>query len=210
MGKFELLKKYDGLIFDLDGTLVNSMQFHIKAWQEVGEKRGVCIPADYLAGNGGRPSLLIAGELASRYGFSDSPEFLQKEKTENYVRHIPELFIYPDMLPLLDYALNSGISMIIGTGTLRSNAEAVMKHTGLDRYIPSFVCSDQVKKHKPHPDTFLLAAETMGKSPERCLVFEDAPLGMEAARRGCMDCCVVRDGAYDLDGIIRACNSEKN
>ncbi len=210
MGKFDLLKNFEGLIFDLDGTLVNSMQFHIKAWQEVGEKRGVSIPADYLAENGGRPSLLIAGELASRYAFSESPELLQKEKTENYVRHIPELFIYPDMLPLLDFALSSGISMIIGTGTLRSNVEAVMKHTGLDRYITSFVCSDQVKKHKPHPDTFLLAAEIMGKSPDRCLVFEDAPLGVEAARRGGMDCCVVRDGLYDLDRIIRAGGGDEN
>jgi HAD superfamily hydrolase (TIGR01509 family) len=202
MVNLSVLKGYEGLIFDLDGTLVNSMQFHIRAWQEVGEKRGVSIPTDYLAANGGRPSILIAGELAEKYGFRDSFETLQREKTANYVRHIPELYVYPDMKALMEYAAYNSIPMIIGTGTLRSNVEAVMKYTGIDKYITAFICSDQVRRHKPAPDTFILAAETIGKNPADCLVFEDAPLGIESARRGGMDCCVVKDGHFDLGEII--------
>ncbi len=208
MDQLNLLNRYQGLVFDLDGTLVNSMQFHILAWQEVGLKRKVNIPAEYLSGNGGRPSILIAAELKKLYNFTDAPELLQREKTANYIRHLPDISIYPQMKVLLDYAQMRQLKLVIGTGTLRSNVEAVMKHTGLDHYIEKFVCSADVSAHKPHPDTFLKSAQLISCNPGDCLVFEDAPLGIEAASRGGMDCCVVTDGNFDLAEIIK--NSRKD
>ena len=202
-GGYRQLDRYRGLIFDLDGTLVDSMQYHIRAWQEVGEARGLALSHDYLMSNGGRPSLLIAREIIARYGLRDDEQELQREKTANYVRQIPNIVIYPAMRGILEYALARGIPMIIGTGTLRSNVEAVMRHTGLDSYIRSFVSSEMVKAHKPAPDTFVASARMIGQRPEDCLVFEDAPLGIEAAHRGGMDCCVVKDGRFSLDEIIR-------
>ncbi|MBQ8706745.1 MAG: HAD-IA family hydrolase [Succinivibrionaceae bacterium] len=200
---YRQLERYRGLIFDLDGTLVDSMQYHIRAWQEVGAARGLALSYDYLMSNGGRPSLLIAREIIARYHLPDDEQDLQREKTANYVRQIPNIAIYPAMRSLLEYAHARSIPMIIGTGTLRSNVEAVMRHTGLDAYVSSFVSSEMVKAHKPAPDTFVASARAIGQIPEDCLVFEDAPLGIEAARRGGMDCCVVKDGRFSLDEIIR-------
>lgn len=201
---FDLLLNYQGLIFDLDGTIVNSMEFHIKAWQEVGMRYGINIPTKYLADHGGVPSINIAKEINIKYQLHCDDQSLADQKTEAYVKHIPEISIYHKMKLLLEFARNHKIPMIIGTGTLRSNVEKILKSTELEHYIDRFVCSDQVKRHKPHPDTFIEAAKMIDCEPIKCLVFEDAPLGVQAAANGGLDCCIVNNGSFDLSNIIKS------
>lgn len=202
MYNFHLLKKYLGLVFDLDGTIVNSMDYHILAWQEVIKSYGFDIDSEYLASNGGVPSAKIAIKLVNMFGLSVNPQELAEQKTIKYQTFIPKISIYPKILVLLEYAKSNNIPMVIGTGTLKSNVLEIMKNTRLDLYINEFVSSEDIVNHKPNPDTFILASQRLGIPHQNCLVFEDAPLGIEAAKNAKMDCCKVTNGEYDLSKIL--------
>jgi HAD superfamily hydrolase (TIGR01509 family) len=82
--------------------------------------------------------------------------------------------------------------MAVGTGSERAIAEALLTHLNLRHYFTAVVAADDVENHKPAPDTFLLCAELMGVDPTKCVVFEDADFGLEAARRAGMDAVDVR------------------
>ena len=82
--------------------------------------------------------------------------------------------------------------MSVGTGSESAVAEALLAHLGLRHYFSAVVAADHVVNHKPAPDTFLLCAERMGVAPEKCVVFEDADFGLQAAKRAGMDAVDVR------------------
>ncbi|MGN1394593.1 MAG: HAD family hydrolase [Succinivibrionaceae bacterium] len=189
------IRKYQGLIFDLDGTLVNSMPFHVEAWYDTLKKYGIEIDRAWLYAHGGVPSYKIARELISKFKLKISDEHtLAHQKTEAYLNNISNVDIYPQMLELLKYAKGLNIPMAIGTGTLRSNVEYIVNHTLLKDFIKVIVSADDVTKHKPHPETFLKAAQLLNIAPEKSAVFEDAPLGIEAGRRGNFQVVLVENG----------------
>ena len=200
---FDRILNYSGIIFDLDGTLIDSMKYHIRSWQLVGKKYGIDLETEYLQAHGGVPSFKIAQEVVSAYHLTESPKSLADQKTEYYVGFIPQIEIYPMARQLLEFSKSKNIKMIIATGTLRSNVERIMALTDLGNYIEDFVSSEDVSNHKPHPDTFLVAAQKIGLRNSDCVVFEDAPLGIQAAKNGLFDCCVVKDGVFDLTAIIK-------
>ncbi len=200
---FESLARYKGLVFDMDGTLIDSMRFHVLAWLETAAEFGASIEESWLYAHGGVPSQVLAGIIAEKYGINTDLHELTARKTSAFVRHIPEISIYPRMRVLLETAKSMGIPMAIATGTLKSNVEKVFPATGLGEYIDKWVCSQDVKKHKPDPEIFATAAEWIGINPHDCLGFEDAPLGLKSALAAGMDCCVVKDGDVNLSRIVR-------
>jgi HAD superfamily hydrolase (TIGR01509 family) len=204
MNDFSKILDYKGIIFDLDGTLIDSMKYHIKAWQEVAARYGVNLSYEYLHSHGGVPSIKIAQEIVHNYHLEETAYCLAGQKTEKYVSYIPMIEIYPMARELMDFAKLHGIRMIIATGTLKSNVEKIMARTDLGCYIRDVISSEDVMNHKPAPDTFCVAAERIGVSCCDSIVFEDAPLGIQAAKNGNFDCCVVKDGTFDLNKIIHA------
>lgn len=201
---FSKILSYQGIIFDLDGTLIDSMKYHIKAWQLVGEQYGISIPTAYLQAHGGVPSAKIACEIVEKYELKADPNSLADQKTAFYVSFIPRIEIYPLARELLVFARTHKLRMAIATGTLRSNVEKIMKLTELKDFFSIVVSSEDVTRHKPEPDTFLVAAQKIDLTSQDCIVFEDAPLGIQAAKNGHFDCCVVKDGLFDLNSIIKA------
>lgn len=201
--EFSELKRYKGLVFDMDGTLIDSMRFHVLAWIETAAEFGVSIEESWLYAHGGVPSQVLAGLICEKFGINADLRELTAQKTAAFVRHIPEISIYPRMRILLDTAKALRIPMAIATGTLKSNVEKVFPATGLGAYIDKWVCSQDVTKHKPDPEIFVTAAERIGINPSDCLGFEDAPLGFKSALAAGMDCCVVKDGDVSLSRIVR-------
>lgn len=183
-----------GFIFDMDGTLTDSMPFHIRAWQQVLERRGISEGKEYFLAHGGVPSFVMGGKLRERFGIKESAEALAREKTENYRRLIPGIRPFPWVIPFLTEARERGTGLAVGTGTLRENARDVLRAAGLDGFFGTVVTSADVTRYKPEPDTFLLCAEKLGLQPSECTVFEDSPLGFEAAHRGGFSLVKVRDG----------------
>lgn len=187
------LAQFDGLLFDLDGTLVDTMPLHLSAWQRVAGEFGFHYDADWIYALGGVPSRKIAGMIAEQQNISLDDELVAQIKNGHYQSQLLTAAPFPAMHSLLQQW--RGVRpMAIGTGSSRVNAERVLANTGLSEYFPVLVTADDVTAHKPNPDTYLLAAKQLGIVPERCLVFEDTPIGQQAALAAGMACVMVVDG----------------
>lgn len=186
--------KYNGFIFDLDGTLIDSMPFHVKAWQQVCQEHGFSIEESFIYDRGGKSSLNIVRELqALGFGTQDEQEFV-KRKVELYREKINEVPLFDEIAKILKQAKERGAKITIGTGTQRINALDILNIRNLEQYVDFIVSADDVTNHKPHPETYLVASKLMSLPAEQCVVFEDGKPGFAAAKAAHMDCVVVDRG----------------
>lgn len=192
------LQKYRGYIFDLDGTLIDSMPYHIKAWIQVGKEHGFEITEKFIYDRGGASSKNIVLELKSLGNDVGDVDAFVKRKIELYRSHINEVPLFEKTLHFLKDARERGASIVVGTGTQRINAVDILKIHGIDHLIDHVVSSDDVEKHKPHPQTYLKCLELMGLKSADCLVIEDGKPGLKAAEAAHIDSLEV-----DRDTIIR-------
>lgn len=194
------LEGVKGLIFDLDGTLVDSMPLHVAAWCKTAPEFGLSVDGAWIYQYGGVPSRKIAAILGEAQGVAIDCDAVAQRKTAYYVEMIGRAVPFPAMLQLVQ-SMAGLLPMAIGTGSLRSNAEIILKQSGLGEYIKTVVAADDVTEHKPQPHTFLLAAQRIGVPPELCLVFEDTQIGRQAAHAAGMKCVMVVDGEPDWDSL---------
>ncbi len=191
----EELDKFDSVVFDLDGTLVNSMCFHIKAWQDVMKQYEIDVDYDWLYARGGVPSRYIAKELIEIHNLKDVDAYtLADKKADNYKSNIHKVEVYPRMYEVLEYLKKHNIPMAIGTGTLRSNADYIVANTELHKFIKVVITAEDVVNHKPHPETFVKACLEVSGTPSNSVVFEDTVLGVEASKNGGFATVFVKDG----------------
>ena len=196
---FSKIQRYECLVFDLDGTLVDSMPYHYAAWVQTVSPFGIKLDKEWMYARGGVPSTKIAGTLIAEHNLPvKDPQELADIKTRNYLQNIRNVRIFPAMHRLLDFAREHRIPMGIGTGTLRSNVEYIVEHTPLKDYMQVIVSADDVVNHKPHPDTFLKVAEYFGADARKSAVFEDSLFGFQAAEKGGFDLIKVVDGEPQL------------
>ncbi|HDV7283690.1 TPA: beta-phosphoglucomutase family hydrolase [Mannheimia haemolytica] len=187
-----IIDQYDALIFDMDGTLIDTMPSHAKAWEKVGEVLGYPINPEAMYELSGSTTFVIAREIMKR---ANMPEHyfdeVVKLKRQFGMELIPE---NATLLPAFELVkANLGKKpMAIGTGSHRAMVELLDQKFNLRQYVSVIVDSDDVSNHKPDPETFLKCAEKLGIAPHRCLVFEDADLGVQAALSGGMDVFDVR------------------
>lgn len=187
------LSGFQGLVFDLDGTLVDSMPLHLAAWEHTAREFGFHFDADWFYELGGMPSRKIALLVAQEQQIPLDPLEVTRCKTAHYVANLHKATVFPAMQALVE-RYHGVIPMGIGTGSPRVNAEAVLRNTGLDRYFSVVVTADDVDLHKPNPDTFLLVASKLGVEPSGCLVFEDTGIGVQAGEAAGMQTCMVKEG----------------
>ena len=175
------------LIFDFDGTLVDTMPLHYEAWNQVFQKIGVNYPIDLFNKNAGLPGWKIAGIVLEKAGVRDrfDPYILSNQKYNIFDKLVPETKIIEPVADIV-YKYYNTMPLSIGTGGHIATVELTLKHTELDRYFDIIVTADDVSKHKPEPDTFLECARRMNTPPKYCQVFEDGDRGVEAAKRAGM------------------------
>ena len=181
-------------IFDLNGTMINDMQYHIKAWFEI-------LNTDLNAG-------LTWDEVkVEMYGKNDEVlervfgkgKFSQEkmnelsfEKERRYQSaYLPDLKLINGLHAFLDKAVSAGIPMAIGSAAIPFNINFVLDNLHLHKYFPIVVSADDVVISKPHPETYLKAAQLLNVNPGQCIVFEDAPKGVEAAQNAGMKTIVL-------------------
>ena len=187
------IKNYKGLIFDLDGTLINSMPYHALAWKQVAYEHGFDIDVNDIYAMGGSASRDIAAFYKNKgEPVVDIDEYV-KRKIAIFQENIPKIEVFQKIFNELKKAKSLGIRIAIGTGTRTANATRILKEKDLFDYIDALVTADDVTRHKPNPDTFLVAAKRLELEPQDCLVFEDGQLGIKAALRGGFDCIEVKD-----------------
>ena len=170
-----------GLIFDLDGTLVDSMPVHFEAWQDLAKYAGFEFPEDYFYNLAGMPTIKIIKILCDKYKVDLDPTELVKIKEEAYYKRLDSVKIIE---PVFDVAKRyfGVMPMSIGTGGKKEVSLRIIQALELDKYFDIMVSAEDVENHKPAPDTFLKCAELMNVLPEYCNVFEDGELGIQAAK----------------------------
>ncbi|WP_395480242.1 fructose-1-phosphate/6-phosphogluconate phosphatase [Candidatus Curculioniphilus buchneri] len=187
--------KYQGLIFDMDGTLIYTEATHRKAWKQVLEPHGMHFDEAKVVPFNGSPTWRIAKMIIESHQVNIDPYQLAREKTKalNAI-----LFDDVSILPIIDIVKNyyGKRPMAIGTGSEHSMAEALLRHLDLLHYFDVIVGADDVTHHKPNPQTFLRCAELIGVPPECCIVFEDADFGIMAAQAANMAYVDVRISDY--------------
>lgn len=197
--KYDILPGVKGLIFDLDGTLADTMPYHFQGWKKACLKYGAHIDNNFLRKHTGSPGWIIASEIIKDCGLNGNVtiEQIVNEKLAEFFRL--QHLIKP-IEPVTDIVkkYHGRLPMAIGTGGHREAVERTLEITDLRRYFDIVVTANDVNSFKPHPETFLKCAEMMGVDPEYVEVFEDADLGIEAALKAGMKVTDVRSW-YDSD-----------
>lgn len=202
---FEDIYRYRGLIFDLDGTLINSMPWHTKAWIQVCAEHGFTIDPKIIYQLGGMASRNIVMHFKEEGKNVGDVDAFVRRKVELYRANLDKVELFAPIAAILRTAKARGLKCAVGTGTQRINATDILKIHHLTDLVDVIVSADDVTRHKPHPDTFLKAAELLGLTPAECLVFDDGPVGLAAAKNGHMDCVEVLNGTL----VNFFCNTEK-
>jgi HAD superfamily hydrolase (TIGR01509 family) len=176
-------REFGGYIFDCDGTLVDSMPLHFRAWMAsfVHHEAPWHWTEDEFYANAGVPDRVTVMELNARYGVALDPDSIHEFKAEWYSRHLADLAPVPAVAALAKRYHEEGRKISVASGSDLSLVAPSLEVAGLAPLFDIVITPADVKRGKPSPDMFLLAAERMGVDPADCLVFEDGKPGIEAA-----------------------------
>lgn len=172
-------------IFDLDGTLADTMPVHFRAWQEVATRHGLVFPESRFYAMGGVPTSKIAATLIAEQGLTVDPATITHDKEEAVLRHFTEVRPIEAVVEIARRCRESG-PVAIASGGGRSMVERTLQQIGMGDFFAVVVAAEDTTRHKPEPDVFLEAARRMGVPAASCTVYEDTDLGLEAARRAGM------------------------
>jgi beta-phosphoglucomutase family hydrolase len=175
-------------IFDWDGVIINSEECHRHSWEILAAEMNRKLPAGYFEASFGRKNAEIIPELL---GWATDPaevNAISLRKEALYREAVKEsgMQALPGTREWLQRLAEAGIPCGIGSSTARANIDLSLGLIGCAPFFRTIVSAEDVKLGKPHPDVFLTVAARLGLPPERCVVFEDALFGLEAARRGGM------------------------
>ncbi|MBT8209579.1 MAG: beta-phosphoglucomutase [Eudoraea sp.] len=174
-----------GFIFDLDGVIVDTAKYHYLAWKHLANELGFDFTEEQneaFKGVSRRRCLEILLELGGITVEEAQFDRWLFEKNEDYLSYIDKMDeseILPDVPKVLDYLKDKRVPMALGSAS--KNAIPILKKVKLLSYFDTVVDGNQVSRAKPDPEVFLIAAEKIGVPPERCVVFEDAIAGIDAA-----------------------------
>ena len=170
-----------GLIFDLDGTILDSMPMHLQSYNYALQPWGVDYPIEVFQSRAGIPTLKTLEMIAEEYNVQnpDYDEIIGRIRYfESNNSH--QITMIEPIYEIIKEA-HGRLPMAIGTGNSRKHVDLLVDQFSLDQYMPHIITATEVTHGKPHPETFLKCAELIGIEPEDCVVFEDGVLGIEAA-----------------------------
>lgn len=183
---------YQAFLFDLNGTMINDMPYHVKAWHHIVTGLGADISLEQMKEECyGKNHEMLERVFPGRFSEAEKNQ-LGTEKEEQYRQDFkPHLQLLPGLEKLLDDSLRTGIKLGIGSAAITLNIDFVLDNLSIRTYFDALVSADDVHFSKPHPETYLMCARQLGVIPAKCLVFEDAPKGVEAALNAGMNAVVV-------------------
>jgi beta-phosphoglucomutase family hydrolase len=180
-------------IFDLDGTLADTMPAHFVAWTKVAQKYGLSFPEARFYAMGGVPTTKIAALLLEEAGLALDPQAVSLEKEQAYFDSLAPEGIRA-IAPVLELARRHRAEgpLAIASGGVRRVVMRSLEALGITDWFGAIVAAEDTTRHKPDPDVFLEAARRLNADPATCTVYEDTDIGLEAARRAGMRAVDVR------------------
>ncbi len=196
-----------GVLWDMDGTLVDTADLHFEAWWLVSEELGHPFTRDDFAATFGRRNPEIMDYLfPGRFSPADV-DTIGEHKEQRYRAAAERLGVtlLPGVAALMAGLHARGVRQAIGSSAPRANLDLILRLTGIERYLSAVVSAEDTARGKPDPQVFLTAAARLHVAARRCLVFEDAPAGVAAAKAGGMKCIAVRFvGHHSADKLAQA------
>jgi len=202
------MKKIKAFIFDMNGTMIDDMPYHIKAWHDIVTRLGASLTVQQVKEQCyGKNEELLERIFPGRFTLEEKKQ-LEHEKESYYQR------VYKDDMKAIDglheflaRAWSNDIHIAMGSAAIMFNIDFILDGLNLRPYFKTIVSADHVEVSKPDPETFLKAAGGLGIAPEQCIVFEDAPKGVETALNAGMQCVVLttmhtKDEFGDYPNII--------
>lgn len=186
------MKQYSAFLFDLNGTMIDDMHYHIKAWHRILNELGASITMEKMKEECyGKNAELLERMFPGRFSMEEKNHMsIEKEKQyQNEFR--PQLALISGLDEFLTASHATGIKMAIGSAAIMFNIDFVLDGLNISKYFDALVSADNVSASKPDPETWQRCAEQLGVAPNNCLVFEDSPKGVDAALRAGMDCVVI-------------------
>jgi beta-phosphoglucomutase len=199
--------KYKGVIFDLDGVICSTDEYHYLAWKALADRLGLPfdrVKKNRLRGVGGmasQESVLEDSEV--KYTDEEKAAFA-KEKNDTYrqlLHRMSTADLSDDVKRTLDALRAAGLKLAIGSSS--KNTPFILERIGLGGYFDAVADGNCITHSKPHPEVFLKAAEMIALPPAECIVVEDANAGVEAALAGGFDCAAIGDASAHPKAALR-------
>jgi len=181
----EIPKGVQALIFDLDGTLANTMQNHFESWRKAVSPYGIDFNAELFMSLTGMPRNATIEKLNVLFGTNMDPFEVGAIKSNHFKTMVDlteEISVITDVVR----KYHTLLPMSIGTGSTKKGAKKTLEVIEMQKYFDIVITADDISNPKPHPETFLKCAEFMNVNPKDCLVFEDGILGIQAAEKAGM------------------------
>jgi 5-amino-6-(5-phospho-D-ribitylamino)uracil phosphatase len=196
-------------IFDWDGVIIDSSRQHELSWQQLAKEHQRELPPNFFLKSFGMKNEKIIPELLGWVKEVDqvAKVALQKEMIYRDLIKKNGISALPGVHDLLEGLKKASVPCAIGSSSPRENISCIIEVLGVAQYFKTIVCGEDVHRGKPDPEVFLLAAKRLGASPENCVVFEDAHVGLEAAKRAGMKVVGVAtthpaDTLHDADLVV--------
>lgn len=193
------MKKFKAIIFDLDGVICHTDNYHYLAWKKLADELGIDFDEKFnnkfrgVSREACLNMLLEKGKVTAtkseKIQFSDLKNLYYKD----YLKNMTSKDLSEEVKDTLDKLKSEGYKMAIGSSS--KNVQIILKHLGLSNFFDEIADGNDISKSKPNPEVFLLAAEKLGYKPEECLVVEDAEAGIEAAVAGGFECAGLGEAA---------------
>ncbi|WP_319562509.1 beta-phosphoglucomutase [Marispirochaeta sp.] len=196
------------VIFDLDGVIVSTDEYHFRAWQELAKDLGVPFSREDNSRQRGvsrMESLEVLLEKSERSYTRDEKLALAEKKNMVYRELLAQLSpeeILPGAMEFAEESRKMGLKIAVGSSS--RNTPFILKKIGLTDYFDAVADGNDIQRSKPDPQVFLIAAERLHTPPEKCLVIEDADAGVEAAKAGGMSALAVGAAKEHPNADIRA------
>ena len=181
-------------IFDLNGTMIDDMQYHARAWYDIlnHDLKAGLTQDEVKVQMYGKNSELLERIFGKNHFDETRMNELSLEKERRYQQaYLPNLKLINGLQIFLERSEQAGIPMAIGSAAITFNIDFILDNLHIRHFFKAIVSADDVTTSKPDPETFIKCAELLNVSPENCIVFEDAPKGVEAAQNAGMDCVVL-------------------
>lgn len=178
----------------MDGTMVDNMEYHGQAWFDIlNNDLGAGLSKAEVKKEmyGKNPEVLERIFGKDKFTSAEIEEYSMRKEKDYQAQYKPNLKLIEGLEDFLKKADELKIKMAIASAAIPFNIDFVVDNLDIRKYLKAIISADDVEISKPHPETFLKAAAALGVKPEDCIVFEDAPKGVEAAKNAGMKCVVL-------------------